>query len=807
MGAIGLAFRAEMRRRWRSWLAVAVLISVVGGLVLATAAAGRRTESAFPRFVSAHGFDAFVYSSRPLPQLAKLPEVASATELISPANGQPTCDCTHPINPNDLTVGVLSPEGRSVWKLVSGHLPDRSDPDQVLASFNLQQDDDVQLGTVIHVPFYAPSQFSALIDATGTPPMPMGPTVALRVVGIEASLDEFPSGSTPSYDLYATPAFLRTVTPRTADFYEYLVRLRHGAAGVPRFVGALHAFSAAGVEGYQSEDQLIASVERSIHPQAVGWWILAALAALVGLAVIGQAVARQSIAEREDYPTMAALGADRRQLVALGMSRNLVVALGGAVGAVAVAAALSPLAPVGEARVAEPSAGLAFDTLVLPLGALVTVAVVLVLGFWTARRAARTLRSDDRPATSHPSAVAARLAAMGVSPSALIGVRHALQRGSSGESVPVGTALVGMVMAVIALCGTAAFGASLSHLTATPELYGATFQLNFTDYAPVPDPALLRNLEHDKAVTAITHGFVTEISVNNLGLPAVAATAIRGRPLFAVVAGHFPSGDGQIGLGETTMRQVGAHLGSVVHVTVSSPSGGRRTLLFRVVSQVSFPVLGGSVGLGAGAALTIAGYEDAVCPPSPKQATCRLAALEETGGGGLLVSVVPGPRGQAAIHHYLDTYQSITALPSAPVSLVNFGEAVNFPLIFGAILALFGASTLVHLLVVSVSRRRRETGLLKALGFVKGQVASAVAWQATTLALVGIVVGVPLGIVAGGSIWKVFATNLGVIPVSVVPIWLVVGLVGGVMAVANLLAVAPALAAARTNPAQLLRAP
>ena len=213
------------------------------------------------------------------------------------------------------------------------------------------------------------------------------------------------------------------------------------------------------------------------------------------------------------------------------------------------------------------------------------------------------------------------------------------------------------------------------------------------------------------------------------------------------------------------MRQVGAHLGSVVHVTVSSPSGGRRTLPFQVVSQVSFPVLGGVVGLGTGAVLTIAGYEDAMCPPSPKQATCRQAALEETGGGGLLVSVMPGPRGLAAIRHYLDTYQSITALPSAPVSLVNFGEAVNFPLIFGAMLALFGAATLVHLLVVSVSRRRRETGLLKALGFVKGQIASAVAWQATTLALIGIVIGVPVGIVAGRLVWRAFATNLGVVPV------------------------------------------
>jgi hypothetical protein len=90
---------------------------------------------------------------------------------------------------------------------------------------------------------------------------------------------------------------------------------------------------------------------------------------------------------------------------------------------------------------------------------------------------------------------------------------------------------------------------------------------------------------------------------------------------------------------------------------------------------------------------TIAGYENAMCPPSTKRAMCQQAALEETGGGGLLVRVVAGPRGEAAVRHDLNTYESITALPSAPSSLVNFGEAVNFPLIFGAILALFAAAT------------------------------------------------------------------------------------------------------------------
>ena len=51
MGAVRLVFGAELRHRWRSWLMLVILIAVVGGLVLAAAAAGRRTATAFPRFV------------------------------------------------------------------------------------------------------------------------------------------------------------------------------------------------------------------------------------------------------------------------------------------------------------------------------------------------------------------------------------------------------------------------------------------------------------------------------------------------------------------------------------------------------------------------------------------------------------------------------------------------------------------------------------------------------------------------------------------------------------------------------------
>ena len=272
-----------------------------------------------------------------------------------------------------------------------------------------------------------------------------------------------------------------------------------------------------------------------------------------------------------------------------------------------------------------------------------------------------------------------------------------------------------------------------------------------------------------------------------MAVGAIVATAMRGQLLFSAVSGHLPTGAGQIGLGATTMRQIGAHVGSVVDFSTRNGA-----VPMRVVAEVSFPVLlAGSVSLGNGALLSTAGFLAAECPAGRLHTLCLQKINEglNTGGGALMVSVVPGPRGQHDVNRYLKNYQSIATLPSTPISLVNFGEAVDFPLIFGTILAAFGAATLVHLLVVSVARRRREIGLLKVLGFVNGQVGSVVAWQATTLAGIGIIVGAPLGVVIGRAVWRAFANNLGAVPVSVVPIWFLAALLAGVVIVANLIAI------------------
>ena len=107
-------------------------------------------------------------------------------------------------------------------------------------------------------------------------------------------------------------------------------------------------------------------------------------------------------------------------------------------------------------------------------------------------------------------------------------------------------------------------------------------------------------------------------------------------------------------------------------------------------------------------------------------------------------------------------------------------------------------------LATSVRRRRRDLGLLKALGFTRRQLAAAIAWQATFAAVIGAVVGVPIGIASGRELWTLFAASINAVPDPTVPVLSVV-LVGlGALVFANVVAAFPGRSAARTQTAVVL---
>ncbi len=80
------------------------------------------------------------------------------------------------------------------------------------------------------------------------------------------------------------------------------------------------------------------------------------------------------------------------------------------------------------------------------------------------------------------------------------------------------------------------------------------------------------------------------------------------------------------------------------------------------------------------------------------------------------------------------------------------------------------------------------------------------AWHATTAAVVGIVVGIPLGLVAGRWLWDLFAEEINAVPYRTVSVPSVVLVAFGTVLLANLVAALPARSAARTPTAVMLRA-
>jgi hypothetical protein len=803
VAVLSLLLRATLRQRWRSWLLLCLLITLVSGLVLGASAAGRRTSTSFPRFAAAHGYDAFTYSASPIPKIAALPDVSSVTAVRLPGGGTPICACTRPINLNDFSIFEVSPAGLTqMAKLVAGRMPDQSKPDQVLASFPLQQDADVHVGTVIRVPLLAASQRSAALSDNAV--TPAGPTITFHVVGIEAAEIDFQSGNTPSYDLFTTQAFAQKYGSHTVDFHAYFVRLRHGSADLTRFEGEVRALGGLSVSDLNGA---ASTIESSIHPQVVGWWILAGLAGLVGLIVVAQALGRQATVEADTFAIMSALGVSRRQLVLLTMARTVVIGLVGTAGGVLLAFLLSPLTPVGEARTADPSVGFAFDAPLFLLGGLAALGVVLALGVWPAIRTSRLHQRAEDDHVARPSRVVTFLAGVGAPPSALIGVRHALERGRGRSAVPVGSAWLGSILAVTALCATVVFGASLAHLTSTPSLYGQPFTVWFganPTGSTAQNDKMLASLERGHTMADITAGISGDITIDGRSVNALGGQSLRGPLLITPINGRLPGTTREVTLGPTTMRQIGVHVGSTVRVTSSRSQGGTRTASFRVVGTAVFPPDFTGTGLGTGAIFTLDGLSGARCAAGLTGQACAEATVSKA-QGAFLVRTSPGPVGRVGLARLIRTYPSDVDYPSSPTDLVNFGQAVNFPFLFGLVLIIFGAATLLHLLVVSVVRRRREAGLLKAIGFVRRQIAWSVSWQTTTVALIGVVVGVPAGIALGRLIWRLFAGSLGVLPVEIVLAWTIIAVAAGTVLVANLLAIGPAFVASRSRPASLLK--
>ena len=101
--------------------------------------------------------------------------------------------------------------------------------------------------------------------------------------------------------------------------------------------------------------------------------------------------------------------------------------------------------------------------------------------------------------------------------------------------------------------------------------------------------------------------------------------------------------------------------------------------------------------------------------------------------------------------------------------------------------------------------RRQELAVLRTLGLTRRQVLEAVGVQALCIAVVGLVIGVPLGVAVGRVAWTELAERRGAAVELVTPILQLAGLGAAVLALALLVGLLPGFRAARAHPATILR--
>ena len=817
---------------------LALLLGLAGGVVLTAAAGAWRTGTAYPRLLSwANAAQVQVNPGNPTPAylaaVAKLPQVAALapayqyTLTLPVAHGAPDFQVQAWSSPDGsygqavdrvkITAGRMFSAGTAVEAVI--------DP-QLAAMEHLRPGDTLKL---LGVPAN-PKNLGA------GPDLSLAFPVNARVAGIGVFDDQVVPVSTADSEpmVLLSPAFTRTKNAASVFYLtQSWVRLR------PRVSPAAFITAAKTLEQKypQAQPQYTAFVnladqvtatERAMRPEAVALAVFAALAALIALAVTGQLFARQLAIDSAELPVLRALGATRGSLLLVALSRLAAVTVAGAVLAVAVAVAASPLMPVGAAREAEPDPGAMVSTAILAAGlAVIALAPLLLLALpaWRAAHAAIGPLGVAEPAAwrARPSRLAAALTSAGPVVTG-IGVRMALEPGHGRRAVPVRSALAGTAVAIGALVAAAVFGASLAGLTGTPARYGQNWDAELSlGFAGIPAPLAARVLAAEPAITGYAQGDTGQVSVDGTLVPAVGVDpAPGGASLTApgaaggyltLLAGHAPAGPGQIVLGALTMRAVHARLGQDVRVAVDFSTGvssAQPMRTMRVVGEAVFPDFGlpglSDTDLGSGAII----------------ATSLLSTLQaNTGCTGhvtcydfFLLRYRPGTSASAAAGMLLAATAKVGCPPGTctvtagqqPGDIQDYAAVRETPLLLGVVLAALAVGTLTHVLLTGVRRRRRDLAVLKALGLTRAQLQGAIAWEATALAAAALLVGMPAGIVAGRLAWAAFAAGAGVATGATFDLALVLLTVPATLLLANVIADWPGQAAARLRPAAVLRA-
>jgi FtsX-like permease family len=762
--------RTMLVNRLLATVIMTVVIAIVCGVVLAFAAGARRTSTAPDRYTGdfGSGFDALVTQDDGNPsrdrEVASLPGVAEVDPMtfvfggLQDPNGQPLGDAS-------VFSGSYRPGG---VRLVHGRAPDATKPNEFVATPSFVKLSNGKLGDSFDLVTLTPAQAHAggfsLDD-------PQGPKVKVVLVGI---VDGAVQLEDPTPFVVISPALLSQYQIGVSATL-MSIDLRPGT-DLTAFRSQLDTL--AGGDSLTLDPNVLISqpVRNAVQAQARGLWILAVVAAIAALAVLGQVITRQVRPAEGERTRLSAIGFTRVQVLAEAVGRAVIpITIGSILGAI-LAIVPSSRFPVGFARVLEPHPGLRIEWSVLLAG---TALFLVALIAWTVA----ALALSSRPTRAvRPSRVVEAMATRAASPTAGVGMRLAFTRGARergaarGAMVAVGLSVAGVVAAVT-------FGVSLNRLVHETFRYGANFDISVGDNGAdtLPD-GMAGRLEANPDVKSLTLYAGTEARFGDRSIPILGFEAVRGDGAPTVLEGRLPASEDEIAFGRLTASDLGAHVGDEI-----SLNGALQANEFRVTGLAVVPGLGSNDGIGEGGIVTMQG----------------LSRLDDT---AQVTNAAVQLRG--TVQEFAATIPELGDTPPSnyiPTAIANVTRIRAIPFVLAAVLAALALLTVGHAMLMSMRSRRRDLAILRSLGADRGWIRRAVHWQATLLTTLPVLVGVPAGIVVGRLVFLEFADSMGAVDDAAIPLLIVlIGAIATVI-VANAIAAVTSRRGRRREPALLLQ--
>jgi FtsX-like permease family len=839
--------RSQLRQRRGSYVVLAVVVALGGGVAIGAAIAAHRTDRAYPDYVAGAevarlGVNpslssvAMANAMRGFDGVREMHSDALLLASVGASGPHTVTELTSNNDQNDQWLQVLgSPDGRFTDVdrpvVTSGRLPDGNHEvfinDEERHVLETLRGHALSVGDTIDLSFWwgglgLPNQDpNAVVSPIGVESM--------RISGFGHLPDEaLPDELYPRQRIIVSGDVARTyscVGDYSADmtddeamaaafpkncsqqywFYTFQLDGAPGrvdsirqqfAAAAERLTADLPPFIASQAQYYYiSQDRAVVddAVQRATRPAVTALTVFAILAFAATMVVFGIALARIVRRAEPEFHSLLQLGAATSQRVLGAIAPPIAAVVVGVAGAIGVGALLSPIGPVGSVRDLVRSLGpslpprvtIAVAALLVVALSAMSFAVVVV----SARRAARASRHPQRRAVRLSNALS-RFSR----PSLTTGTSAALDVSRPGTVA----AIMGCAVAVLVAVGSLIFGSNLTALVERPVQYGWPWDVGVItgggfDNA-VPE-AISASLGSDKDVASYAlYAFDSSSLFGDVGVPVVYGFSADAPFEFPLISGRPPRKANEAVLGTKTADRLGVSVGD--HIDVRSGLFPETSV--EIVGTAVLPALGSFVsdraGLGNGAFV--------LTGEAPTPATASFVAIH----------LHDGVDREAFIHRLEPTLPQWDAVGEAPLTytrpvrsaeIVNVSELRSAPLFLGAVLglALFGGLALA--IVVSVRDRQRELVTLRALGFRDAQLRASVRWQACAMMTVGLLIGVPLGIVGGRLAWRAFADQLGIAMAAESPLWIVLATIGGAMLLALIAAAVPARSATRTSHARI----